>query len=181
MRGHFLLNRTVVAVVAVANLLAIATAGAKSSGSNPKLAAVSGIISGNVQKVGFRALIQKQAIAYNLAGATANNDDQTVRFTLQGDKKRIDKALAIIGGGTKKSSDVKVSLSPAEVDPGLHTFTIVGWTSKTRNINTPYDLVFTLRPDNSTIKKQAAKAVWLGICDLAVKGQDVGKCEKDDE
>ncbi len=76
---------------------------------------------------------------------------------------------------------MKVSLSPATVDPNLNSCTVVGWTSVSRNISTPYDLVFTLRVDNTTIKKQAAKAVWLEICNKAVKGEDVGKCDKDDE
>jgi hypothetical protein len=39
-------------------------------------------------------------------------------------------------------------------------------------------VVFTLRSDNRTIKKKAAKAVWLEICNRTVKGKDRGKCEK---
>jgi hypothetical protein len=72
---------------------------------------------------------------------------------------------------------VKVALSPATVAPNLSTFTVVGWTSLSRKIKTPYDLVFTLRADNTTIKKRATKAVWLEICNKAVKGEDVGKCD----
>jgi acylphosphatase len=36
-------------------------------------------------------MIQKQAIEYNLAGSAENRDDESVRFILQGDQKRIDR------------------------------------------------------------------------------------------
>jgi acylphosphatase len=145
---------------------------------SPIATAVSGTVSGNVQQVGFRAMILKQAIANNLAGSAKNNDDGTVQFSLQGDSNRIDQAVAAITNGTKKSSDVKITTSPSTVDPALKTFTVIGWNSKSRGIDNHYDLVFSLRADNTTIKKKAAQAVWLGICNASVKGEDVGKCNK---
>ena len=57
-----------------------------------------------IQKVGFRAMIQKQAIMYNLAGYARNIPDGTVSISLQGDKNRIDKVLDAIRVGSKKSS-----------------------------------------------------------------------------
>ena len=143
--------------------------------------AVSGIVTGNVQKVGFRAMIQKQAIQLNLAGSTENNQDKSVHFVLQGDKDRIKQALKTIDKGTKKSSHVKVSTSKGQVDSGLKTFTIVGWTSVSRGITHPYNLVFDLRSDDSTISKHKAKKVWLGICEKTVTDGDIGKCAKGDE
>jgi len=124
-------------------------------------------------------MIQRRAIRYNLAGSVENKSDKSVQFFLQGDDDRIDKAINAIQQGTKKSSDVNVSLSPTSVRPDLRTFTVVGWTSVTRNITQPYDLVFDLRPDNTTISKQEAKKVWLAVCEKAVKGADTGKCNKD--
>jgi acylphosphatase len=163
-------------------LVAIAPAWAKSNAHGHNVIAISGIVRGNVQRVGFRAMIQKQAIEYNLAGSAENkDDDKSVRFILQGDKKRIAQAVTAIRGGTKKSSNVKVSLSPATVDPNLNTFTVIGWTSVSRNITNPYNLVFTQRSDNTKIKKRAAKAVWLEICNKAVNGEDLGKCNKNDD
>ena len=47
------------------------------------------VIGENIQKVGFRAMIQKQAIMYNLAGYARNNPDGTVGVRLQGDEDRI--------------------------------------------------------------------------------------------
>jgi hypothetical protein len=72
---HGLLNQVVIGVGALASYLLVASAPvvAKSNGSDQNVIAVSGVVSGNVQKVGFRAMIQKQAIKYNLAGSTKNN------------------------------------------------------------------------------------------------------------
>ena len=61
-----------------------------------KKEAVEATVSGNDQQVGFRALVMKQAIEYNLAGSARNDANQVVRFTLQGSKKRIDWAVATI-------------------------------------------------------------------------------------
>lgn len=154
---------------------------AKSNVEGQNAIAVSGKVTGKVQQVGFRALIQKQAIQYNLAGSTENNSDGSVRFTLQGDNDRVKQALTTIAAGTKKSSDVNVRTSPATTDPNLTTFTVVDWTSHSRGINNPYDLVFRLRNPDTIIKKGQAKAVWLQICESAVKGEDIGKCDKDND
>jgi acylphosphatase len=159
-------------------LVTVAPVSAKSKAD---VTAISGAATGHVQKVGFRAMVQKQAIQYNLAGLTENNTDGSVRFRLQGDNDRINQALKAIDKGSKKSSDVKVGTSPDAVAQGLDTFTIVGWTSVSRNITNPYDLVFSLRDPDSIITKGAAKAVWLEICERTVRGADVGKCDKDDD
>jgi acylphosphatase len=161
-------------------LAAVAPAPGQSDISLENVTAVSGIATGNVQEVGFRAMIQKKAIEYNLAGKTENNkDDKSVRFTLQGAQDRIDQTLKAIHKGTHKSSNVNVSASPASVNPDLKTFTIVGWTSVSRHIYHPYDLVFDLRPNNTTIKKDEAKEIWVVICTNTVRGEDSGKCNKD--
>ena len=55
-----------------------------------KQQAVEATVSGNDQQVGFRALVMKQAIEYNLAGLARNDANEIVHFTLQGDKKRIE-------------------------------------------------------------------------------------------
>jgi acylphosphatase len=68
---------------------------AKPKVTGQNIIAVSGVVSGNVQQVGFRAMIQKQAIENNLAGSAKNNDDKTVQFSLQGDKNRVNQALAV--------------------------------------------------------------------------------------
>jgi acylphosphatase len=182
MRMHNLSRRKslfIAALIAITPLTAAPTA-AQLNIAGQNVIAVSGIVTGNVQGVGFRAMIQKRAIQFNLAGFAQNNSDKSVRFVLQGAKDRIDQALKAIRGGTKNSSNVDVSTSPASLDTNLETFTVVGWTSDSRHISHPYDLVFNLRHDNATVSKDGAKAVWLGICRNAVKGEDAGKCDKDD-
>ena len=63
--------------------IAVLTAGAASAQEEAITATVTGEA---IQKVGFRAMIQKEAIMLNLAGAARNNPDGTVKVSLQGDK-----------------------------------------------------------------------------------------------
>jgi acylphosphatase len=143
--------------------------------------AISATVNGDDQQVGFRAMIMKQAIEYNLAGSARNEANETVHFTLQGDGDRLHLALAAIREGTKKSSDIEVSATKTAVDPGLSTFTIVDWTSTSRNITTPYTLVFTLRADDKAISKSGAKDVWHQILQATLHGEDLKKLGRDDQ
>ena len=142
--------------------------------------AISATVTGNDQEVGFRAMVMKQAIQYNLAGSAKNDTNGIVRFTLQGDAGRIDKAVAAIREGTKKSSNIKVATAPTAVDATLSTFTIVDWTSTSRNITDPYTLVFKLRGEDKVVSKSDAKAVWQGILKATLKGDDLKKLGDDD-
>ncbi len=160
----------------LASAIALLIAGAASAQQQAITATVTGEA---IQKVGFRAMIQKEAIIFNLAGSARNNPDGTVKVSLQGDKDRIDQVLAAIRAGSKKSSkDNTIAQVPAAVDPNLKTFTVFGWTSTTRNITNPYDLVFPLRPANDQISRQDAKAVWNKIAESALKGDDLAKFMK---
>jgi len=163
------------AVLASGSALPVASA----AGSESQ--AISGIVSGNVQKVGFRAMILKQAIEYNLAGSARNTKEGTVQFTLQGDENRIGQAVMAIRNGTKRSSDVNVSTSPAKLDPNLDKFTVIAWTSDSRNITNPYDLVFHLRTNDEPISKKEAKLIWHEILRSTLKGEDLNKIGDDDE
>ena len=147
------------------------------SAANAQQEAVTATVTGQaIQKVGFRAMIQKEAIMFNLAGSARNNPDGTVAVTLQGDKDRIDQVLAAVRAGSKKSSkDNTVAPVPAAVDPNLKTFTVFAWTSTSRNIANPYDLVFPLRPANDQISRHDAKAIWNQIAEGALKGDDLAK------
>ena len=142
--------------------------------------AISATVTGNDQHVGFRAMIMKQAIKYDLAGSAKNDKDDIVRFTLQGDADRIATAIAAIREGTKKSSNIAVSTTDAAVDPALSTFTVIDWTSTSRNIATPYTLVFSLRTDDTVVSKTEAKEVWHNILKTTLKGEDLKKLGDDD-
>lgn len=141
--------------------------------------AILATVTGNDQHVGFRAMIMKHAIECNLAGSAKNGPDGTVHFTLQGDSDRLDSALAAIRAGTKKSSNIEVSATPTAVDSDLSTFTIIDWTSTSRNITTPYTLVFPLRADDKEISKSEAKDVWHQILRTTLHGEDLQKLGDD--
>ena len=142
--------------------------------------AISATVTGNDQQVGFRAMVMKQAIRYNLAGSAKNERNQIVQFTLQGDPNRLDLAVAAIREGTKKSSNIDVITTQAAVDPALSTFTVFDWTSTSRNITTPYTLVFKLRADDKVISKSETKDVWHEILRTTLKGDDLQKLGDDD-
>jgi acylphosphatase len=142
--------------------------------------AISGTVTGNDQHVGFRAMIMKQAIEYNLAGYATNLPNDVVSFTLQGDADRLDNAVAAIRNGTKKSSNIEVTTTPGTVDQALDNFTIFAWTSTSRNITDPYDLIFNLRPKDKTLSPADVKDVWQGILKSTLKGDDLKKLRDDD-
>jgi acylphosphatase len=142
--------------------------------------AISGTVTGNDEHVGFRAMIMKQAIEYNLAGSAKNLPHDVVNFTLQGDAKRLTAALSAIHEGTKRSSDIKVSTTQGTVDPALNAFTIYAWTSTSRNITNPYNLVFHLRPNDEKLAPADVKTVWHGILQSTLKGDDLKKLRVDD-
>ena len=143
--------------------------------------AVSGTISGNVQEVGYRALILKQAIRYNLAGTARNLENGRVQFVLQGDADRIKQALEVMGKGTRKSSSVNIVTSPAAVDANLKTFTVIGWTSSSRKITTPYNLVFTLRPANTPVSRQESGKIYHDILRNTVSPEDLKKLDRHED
>jgi acylphosphatase len=137
--------------------------------------AISATVTGDDQKVGFRAMVMKQAIEHNLAGIAENQPNMIVRFTLQGRGKRIDKAIAAIDDGTKRSTGVGVSASRSSIKPSLETFTIVDWTSSSREITNPYTLIFMLREDDGVISPDDAKTIWHEILQNTLKGEDLKK------
>ncbi|OHX18361.1 hypothetical protein BI343_09095 [Chromobacterium amazonense] len=139
--------------------------------------AIDGTASGKVQQVGFRAMILKQAIQYNLAGTARNTEEQTVLFSLQGKDKRVQDALARIRRGTDKSADVKISTRDGTFDPALRTFTVTGWTSASRHIAKPYNLVFTLRQDDKKLSKKEAKQEYCAILKNTLDPDDWKKAE----
>lgn len=147
----------------------------------PQKQAISGTVTGNDQGVGFRAMIMKQAIAYNLAGFAENEPNDVVSFTLQGDADRLGPAIAAIRAGTKRSSNIEVETAPVAVDPALSAFKVLGWTSTTRSITNPYDLVFTLRgDDDEALSPAEVKAAWHGILRSTLQGDDLKKLGPDD-
>ena len=147
-----------------------------------KKEAIAATVTGNDEKVGFRALVMKQAIEYNLAGIARNEPNAVVKFTLQGNKHRIASALDVIQKGTARSSDLKIATAPIAIDDNLKTFTIVDWTSSSRGITNAYTLVFELRADDddSEISETDTKSVWHGILAKTLDAADLQKLHPDD-
>jgi hypothetical protein len=87
MRALNLLGRRSLRIAAVSCIFVIiASTLAQLNAKAQNVTAVSGIVTGNVQEVGFRAMIQRRAIRYNLAGSVENKNDKSVQFFLQGDE-----------------------------------------------------------------------------------------------
>jgi hypothetical protein len=57
----------------------------------------------------------------------------------------------------------------------LDSFTVYAWTSTSRNITNPYDLVFHLRPTDEEVSKNEAAAAWNSIAESTLKGDDLTK------
>ena len=132
--------------------------------ANDQVHAVQGLVGGKVQQVGFRAAIFRLAIRYNLAGWDENLPDGTVRFLLQGPRSRIEKVLAPCSPQADPKGNVSdISTTQATVSPTLRTFTVRGWTSKSREYAKPTDLVFSLRSPDGTVSPKEASRIYHGI------------------
>lgn len=127
------------------------------------LSALEGWVHGDVQKVGFRAFIFKQAIRYNLGGLIENQLDGSVHFILQGRSGRLRDALEAIKQGPEKArvTDVKTSASPVRKD--INAVTVKGWTSKSRDFDYPVDLVYPLRPNDEALSPAEASGIFKKI------------------
>ena len=101
-------SRTVGLLASILYGMAIAVAAA--ANAQPE-AITATVIGEKVQKVGYRALIQKRAIMYNLAGYARNNPDGTVGVSLQGDKdqsiRRSKRSAPAIRNRRKPTSSVR--------------------------------------------------------------------------
>lgn len=73
--------------------------------------AVDVLISGRVQKVGYRAFTRKNALLLGIKGYVENMADGKVHAALEGDDHQIDKLLELLRQGPMGSQvrDVKVS------------------------------------------------------------------------
>lgn len=56
-------------------------------------------VSGRVQGVGFRYIVQQKALALDLKGWVRNNDDGTVSIEIEGTKDQIDAFMENLGRG----------------------------------------------------------------------------------
>ena len=111
---------------------------------------------------------------YNLAGFAETTRTKRWRCACKATRSGSIRTLAAIRARSKKSSQNNtISQASAAWDPDLKTFTVFGWTSTSRNITNPYNLVFSLRPANDQISHKDAKAIWNSIAKSTIKGDDL--------
>lgn len=140
--------------------------------------AVEGVISGDVQKVGFRAFIFRQAIQYNLGGVIENLPNGTVHFMLQGESPLLEKALVVIRQGPAKSSVKGIEVKNVAVQKNLPSVTVKGWTSVTRDFHQPVDLIYVLRKNRQPITEAEMRRIYQGIIRKAMSLGQTSSAEK---
>jgi acylphosphatase len=81
------------------------------------------VVSGRVQGVGFRYLLEREAVAAGLAGWVRNTTDGTVEAVIEGPPSAVDDVLAWIRHGPRGA--VVASVDVSDVAPqGLAGFAI---------------------------------------------------------
>ena len=75
----------------------------------------------------------------------------------------------------EKSKDVQIKTTDAKVDPMLKTFTVVGWTSTSRKIANPYNLVFTLRKNDGAVAEKETNEEYHRILKATLSKEDYEK------
>jgi acylphosphatase len=143
----------------------------------PKLAATEGWVYGNVQQVGFRAFIFKQAIRYNLGGQIENKADGSVHFVLQGQSARLDEALAFIKQGPEKADVTDMKVAPRPLRKDITSVIVKGWTSKSRDFDHPVDLMYPLRANNKVLSVDEAAKIFKKIIHQAMLAPGVALSE----
>lgn len=133
-----------------------------------KLAAREGWVHGNVQQVGFRAFIFKQAIRYNLGGLIENQPDGSVHFLLQGQSTRLEEVLISIKQGPKKAVVTNIKMAPFPVRKGIISVIVKGWTSKSRDFDHPVDLVYSLRPEDQIVSDIEVRRIFKKVIQDAI-------------
>jgi acylphosphatase len=135
---------------------------------NASHVAIEGWVSGDVQKVGFRAFIFNQAIRYNLGGMIENQEDGKVHFILQGSSGRLSKALTNIRRGPGKANITDIQLLPTSFQEGFKSVTVKGWTSESRDFHRPVDLEYPLRSRNGVLSENESRRIFKEIVDQAM-------------
>jgi len=83
------------------------------------------IIIGDVQGVGYRGWMKREALRKNVMGWVKNREDGTVEALLQGDDKNVDELVAIARRGPLTSLVDDVTEEEKEVNPSLSTFEVI--------------------------------------------------------
>jgi acylphosphatase len=88
--------------------------------------AITGVVKGRVQGVGFRYFAQDAAEEAGLSGWVRNLPDRNVEFFAQGDEEDLDRFLQKLLRGPVMARVERVLSDAAEPDPALNDFEIRG-------------------------------------------------------
>ncbi len=83
------------------------------------------VVSGRVQKVGFRATTKRLADALHLVGTVRNLSDGTVAICAQGARETLQLFLTRLSEAFPKDSIQEISVSFAPQETQLHAFEIL--------------------------------------------------------
>jgi acylphosphatase len=83
-----------------------------------------GLIRGDVQGVGFRFFMIRQAKALGLAGWVQNRDDGTVEFVAEGSRRDLEQLERAARKGPRMASVTGVEVSWSQATGGLARFDI---------------------------------------------------------
>ena len=88
------------------------------------LHAVEVTVKGRVQGVGFRAFTRRNAMLLGLCGKVSNEADGTVKAYIEGDRKRIQQMLHLLGEGPSLARVETVSSTPLKPSGRYRTFEV---------------------------------------------------------
>ncbi|MEW5322403.1 acylphosphatase [Geobacillus thermoleovorans] len=83
------------------------------------------IVEGRVQGVGFRYLVQHEALKRQLTGWVKNNDDGTVEMEVQGNESALQLFLDTIEAGTMFAKVARMHIEPRDVRSDEKQFRIM--------------------------------------------------------
>ncbi|MDH3260709.1 MAG: acylphosphatase [Acidimicrobiia bacterium] len=90
----------------------------------PAVIAVSAIVTGRVQGVGFRYATLREAQQRGLTGWVRNLSDGRVEVLALGPSVAVNDLVAWLAEGPRLASVTNVEVIPVEPDPGLSTFQV---------------------------------------------------------
>jgi acylphosphatase len=91
-----------------------------------KVERLHGVIHGDVQGVGFRYFLMRQAQRLGLRGWVRNRDDGTVEFVAEGRRADLEKLKQVAGRGPQMAQVEKVDAEWSAAAGGLDSFDLTG-------------------------------------------------------
>jgi acylphosphatase len=101
-------------------------AGTRATYNLEKVERLHGVIHGDVQGVGFRYFLMREAQRLGLRGWVRNRDDGTVEFVAEGRRADLEKLKQVAGRGPQMAQVEKVDAEWSAAAGGLDRFDLTG-------------------------------------------------------